>query len=142
MKYLILILCLTIQAHANLIVFGNQTVNITGDMDIGYLVTKDNSIANLYNLTDKWAVVALMASDNSTVNLYVDSYVLSNSGGRYGTGYVYGNWANSVPFRIELGNGFGGEPDWDTASHLRLIVPEPATVLMLSMLILFRSKDV
>jgi hypothetical protein len=78
----------------------------------------------------------LIATDDSTVNIWGYGLLLTSSGGTYGYGQVNGYWLDDTPFTINL-NGV------DTYTHINLI-PEPASCLLLGLgaLLLRRERGI
>jgi hypothetical protein len=89
---------------------------------VEYICAVEHGTVNLYG-----GVVndSLAAIDFSVVNVFGHDLGLSNSGGAYGHGQVYGFWLDDAPFTIDL-NGA------ETYDHINL-VPEPSSLALLAL---------
>jgi len=93
------------------------------------LWARDNSIINIYGgtLGDLWV------AESSLVNLYAYDVISHPTGGYYNLGWIEGRYLNSdLYFEFD----FAGQ---DTGSHIN-VVPEPATLLLLSLGVLLVRK--
>jgi len=120
---------------------GSATVTLSGTAIISSLSPRGSSgTANVYGGTVdyiavlEWGTVNLyggVVSDSlyvgelATANIFGYDLVVTDSGGRYGDGQVYGFWFDDSAFTIEL-NGS------ETYSRVNLI-PEPSSLLLLGL---------
>ncbi|MHC4621793.1 MAG: PEP-CTERM sorting domain-containing protein [Planctomycetota bacterium] len=89
---------------------------------VEYICPVEHGMVNLYGGVVKDSLAAI---DFSVVNVFGHDLGLSNSGGAYGDGQVYGFWLGDAPFTIDL-NGS------QTYSHIYL-VPEPTSLGLLAL---------
>lgn len=128
MKWLILILLSSV-SYGNIILTGNESVSYAGNDNPIYIKCYDNSRVFLGSLNNPYSVLSLYATNNSLITLDVADYILSNTGGRYSTGFVTGHWQNGVPFNIQLGLDISPVPVYGTETHL-VFIPEMNSCLL------------
>lgn len=98
-----------------------------GTMDV--LWVNDNSIVNIYG----GSLEEMAAIENGQINLYAYDIVHTTTGGHYGIGQVMGYYySDNSYFCFDLGN-------LETYSHIN-IIPEPSTLLLISLGLLFLRK--
>lgn len=102
--------------------YDSSRVDIIGG-DVFSLYAQNSSTVNIMSGNiGYW----LKAGDSALLNIYGYNLLASDTGGRWGDGFVTGNWEDGTPFTIDLSNGTS-----ITYSHINLI-PEPATLLLLA----------
>ncbi len=134
------------EVHGEIYIYNDVTLDILGG-DIGRLTaydttvtnwydgtmirlwTRDNSIVNIYG----GSLDFLWSAENSFVNLYAYDAIVMNTGGWYDQGYVTGKFfSNDEPFYFDLSQ--------DSYLHIN-IVPEPASIFLLSLGYMFLRKN-
>jgi len=106
----------------------NSTMNIWGGI-IGAIGTSNSSTVNLRGgQITNWVGGHI----GTTINVFGKELSKINEGGLYGDGQVTGLWQDNTPFTINL-------IGTDTYSVVNLI-PEPATIFLLSFGIFFTRK--
>ena len=129
------------------------TFNLSGDMSTNSFVVNGSCTANVFGgnvgLIEAWSsnsvnlhggVISDYLLAVSTVNIYGYGFDYDPLAGSYGGGQLTGFWVDDTPFSIDLFAASlpGGGPI-DTWSHI-VLVPEPATILLLSLGGLFLRK--
>ena len=97
-----------------------STVDIVGGDVFGLYARESSSVSIRSGNITYW----LKAYDSSIVNIYGYNLLATDTGGRWGDGFVSGNWEDGTLFNIDLVNDTS-----ITYSHINLI-PEPATLLL------------
>ncbi|MDH4240782.1 MAG: PEP-CTERM sorting domain-containing protein [Phycisphaerae bacterium] len=98
-----------------------------GTMDV--LWVNDNSIVNIYG----GSLEEMAAIENGQINLYAYDIVHTTTGGHYGIGQVMGYYySDNSYFCFDLGN-------LETYSRIN-IIPEPSTLILISLGLLFLRK--
>jgi hypothetical protein len=107
----------------------DTTVSDWYDGSMNVLWVNDNSIVNIY----RGSLEEMAAIENGQINLYAYDIVHTTTGGHYGIGQVMGYYySDNSYFCFDLGN-------LETYSHIN-IIPEPSTLLLISLGIIFLRK--
>jgi hypothetical protein len=131
-----------------------STINLSGDTQIGGLGNYDSGITNMYGGTVgsmkvgssnpvnlHGGVISDYLKAVSTVNIYGYGFEYDPLAGDYRGGQLTGFWLDDTPFSIDLFGDPGGPSSApiDTYSHI-VLIPEPATILLLGLGGLFLRK--
>ncbi len=121
--------------------YDTGTVNVFDNADLDILRARGYSIANVtggildlvsasqfgtVNLLGGLVTDNLAAGDSGIINVYGYNLGKSDTGGKFGNGFVWGDWEGGVLFNFDF---YGSE----TYSHVMLYeIPEPCTVLLIA----------
>jgi hypothetical protein len=113
-------------------IWGLGTLNMLGGT-VGSV--ENNNIANLYG-----GIISDYLWATSTVNIYGYGFQYNPLAGDYRGGQLTGFWMNDTPFSIDLWYlNVPYAPLIDTYSHI-VLIPEPATILLLGLGVLMLKK--